>query len=89
MMANEYENQSICIAIQDAVDNIRNVSNIANTASGVALSKLLECGEDSSAIIVLNESNKIIANAIDNYERILNISRKNSQKNKSRIFNLK
>lgn len=79
-MGSEYKHQSTCIAIQDAVDNIRNTTNIANTASGVALSKILECGADPSAMVVLEESKKMISNAIENYERIMSISEKNKVK---------
>lgn len=71
-MGNEYNNyidQATSIAIQDAADNIRNVTDISNTASGVALSKLLEGGDKVKCMATIAEANKLIKNAIQNYEK--------------------
>lgn len=76
-MAAEKENyidQLISMAIQDAVDNIRNVTTISNVASSVALSKVLSGGDKITSILALVESEKMIANSIDNYEKIMKIS---------------
>ena len=76
-MAIEQENyvdQSTSMAIQDAVDNIRNVTEVSNTASGVALSKLLAGGDKPTCMLAIEEANKLIANAISNYEKIMEIS---------------
>ncbi|HGZ7315261.1 hypothetical protein [Vibrio owensii] len=76
-MATEQENyvdQSISMAIQDAVDNIRNVTEISNTASGVALSKMLSGGDKATCLQVIEESTKLISNAVSNYERVIKLS---------------
>ncbi|MGN2669832.1 hypothetical protein [Aliivibrio fischeri] len=76
-MGNEYNNyidQATSIAIQDAADNIRNVTDISNTASGVALSKLLEGGDKVKCMATISEANKLIKNAIQNYEKIIRLS---------------
>lgn len=76
-MAAEKENyidQLISMAIQDAVDNIRNVTTISNVASSVALSKILSGGDKTTCLLSLVESEKMIENSIDNYEKIMKIS---------------
>ncbi|MYM59396.1 hypothetical protein GTG28_09170 [Vibrio sp. OCN044] len=78
---NNYIDQATSIAIQDAVDNIRNVTDICNTASGVAMAKLLEGGDKVTCLTTIAESNQLIANAIKNYEKIVSLSIECRQKN--------
>ena len=69
------------MAIQDAVDNIRNTTEISNTASGVALSKILEGGDLATCLLVIEESKKIIDESIINYKKIIDISMSGRKKN--------
>ncbi|GLT18707.1 hypothetical protein GCM10007938_24880 [Vibrio zhanjiangensis] len=78
---NNYIDQATSIAIQDAVDNIRNVTDICNTASGVAMAKLLEGGDKVTCLTTIAESNQLIANAISNYEKIVALSIECRKKN--------
>lgn len=39
--------QSMAMAVQDATDNLRNVSQICTTATGIALARLLETNNES------------------------------------------
>ncbi len=54
--------QSMAIAVQDATDNLRNVSTISTTAQGVAISKLLET-KDSFYSQVLEKAQDMMAQA--------------------------
>ena len=44
--------QSMAIAIQDATDNLRNVSTMTSTAMGVAIAQLLATGESKYAEVI-------------------------------------
>jgi len=58
--------QSSAIAIQDATDNLRNISTITTTAIGVALSQLLATG-DPKYIKVIEEAQKVLAKSTENF----------------------
>ncbi len=50
--ANQSVAQSTAIAVQDAADNLRNLSTITTTAIGVALSQLLATGDKKYADVI-------------------------------------
>lgn len=54
--------QSMAIAVQDATDNLRNASTIANTAMGVALAQFLATNDERYFTAIV-EANKIITNS--------------------------
>ncbi len=61
--------QSTAIAVQDAADNLRNVSTITTTAISVALAQLLATGDKKYADVIDN-AQKAMANTIENYAQI-------------------
>ena len=67
--------QSSAIAIQDATDNLRNLSTITTTAIGVALSQLLATG-DPKYIKVIEEAQKVLAKATENFADVVKKSSK-------------
>jgi len=58
--------QSSAIAIQDATDNLRNLSTITTTAIGVALSQLLATGDPKYAIVI-EEAQKVMVKGTENF----------------------
>lgn len=54
--------QSTAIAVQDATDNLRNISTISSTAIGVALAKLIETKDPKYAEVIV-EAQKALTNA--------------------------
>jgi len=61
--------QSTAIAVQDAADNLRNVSIMSTTAAGVAMAQLLATGE-SKYKDVITEANNMVSDAADNFSKI-------------------
>lgn len=61
--------QSAAIAIQDATDNLRNLSTITTTAIGVALAQLLATG-DPKYSKVIEEAQKVMVNGAENFASI-------------------
>jgi len=61
--------QSTAIAIQDASDNLRNLSTITTTAIGVALSQLLATG-DPKYSKVIEEAQKVMVKGAESYADI-------------------
>lgn len=61
--------QSTAMAIQDATDNLRNLSTITTTAIGVALSKLLATGEPKY-VKVIEEAQKVMTKGAENFADI-------------------
>lgn len=61
--------QSSAIAIQDAADNLRNLSTITTTAIGVALAQLLATG-DPKYSKVIEEAQKVMAKGTENYAKV-------------------
>jgi hypothetical protein len=65
--------QSAALALQDAVDSLRNVSLLADTAAGVALSQLLATGDERYATI-LTATQQMKASAADAFGRISTVA---------------
>ena len=61
--------QSTAIAIQDATDNLRNISTISSTALGVAMAQFLET-KDPSYIQAMELANKMSLEAASNFQTI-------------------
>lgn len=61
--------QSSSIAVQDATDNLRNLSTITSTAIGVALAQLLATGEPKY-IDVITESQKALTSATEHFTTV-------------------
>ena len=61
--------QSTAIAVQDAADNLRNVSTITTTAISVALAQLLATG-DKKYVDVIDTAQKAMSNTIENYAQV-------------------
>ena len=61
--------QSVAIAVQDATDNLRNLSTISTTAQGVAMAQLLET-KDPFYAQVLEQAQKMVADAADTFRTI-------------------
>ncbi len=60
--------QSAAIAIQDAVDALRNVSTISTTASGVVIAQMLAGDESNSKMLTTLET--LMKNSIDDFGKI-------------------
>lgn len=61
--------QSTAIAVQDAADNLRNMSIISTTAAGVAMAQLLATG-DSKYADAIDTANKLVTNAVTNFSTV-------------------
>ena len=61
--------QSSAIAIQDATDNLRNLSTITTTAIGVALAQLLATGDEKYAKVI-EEAQKVMSKGTENYAKV-------------------
>ncbi len=61
--------QSTAIAVQDAADNLRNLSTITTTAIGVALSQLLATG-DPKYSKVIEEAQKVMVKGTENFASV-------------------
>lgn len=61
--------QSAAIAVQDATDNLRNLSTISTTAIGVALAQLLATG-DSKYADVIKEAQKVLTEGVETFEKV-------------------
>ena len=61
--------QSTSIAVQDATDNLRNVSTITTTTISVALAQLLATG-DEKYIKVINTAQTAMENTIKNFATV-------------------
>jgi precorrin-6B methylase 1 len=61
--------QSAAIAVQDAADALRNMSGIAATASGVALSQYLATG-DPHFLEVLTQARAMMDKAIEDFSAV-------------------
>ena len=61
--------QTAAIAIQDAADNLRNISTIATTATGVAMAEYLATGQpDMQAFLAITKT--MMANATADFAAI-------------------
>lgn len=61
--------QSTAIAIQDATDNLRNLSTITTTAIGVALSQLLATGEPKYSKVI-EEAQNVMKKGVENFASV-------------------
>ncbi|SFD51584.1 hypothetical protein [Pseudoalteromonas denitrificans] len=61
--------QSTAIAVQDAADNLRNLSTITTTAIGVALSQLLATG-DPKYSKVIEEAQKVMEKGTEHFASV-------------------
>ncbi|UAA37891.1 hypothetical protein KIH87_14485 [Paraneptunicella aestuarii] len=61
--------QSTAIAIQDASDNLRNLSTITTTTIGIALAKLLATG-DTKYATVIEEAQKVLTKGAESFADI-------------------
>jgi hypothetical protein len=61
--------QTAAIAVQDATDNLRNVSTISTTALAVAMSQLLATG-DSHYVDAIGIAQKIVKSATEDFKTI-------------------
>lgn len=61
--------QSTSIAVEDAAENLRNISTITSTAMGVALAKLLATG-DPKYSKVIKEAQQILENATEHFATV-------------------
>ncbi|KZN34738.1 hypothetical protein [Pseudoalteromonas luteoviolacea] len=61
--------QSTSMAVQDATDNLRNLSTITTTAIGVALSQLLATG-DPKYVKVIEEAQKAMTKGTENFSDV-------------------
>lgn len=61
--------QSVALAIQDATDNLRNMSTIGATAMGVALAHYMETGKDEHKQ-ALEAAKGIVNTAVDTFRDI-------------------
>lgn len=62
--------QSTAIAIQDAADNLRNISTISATAMGVAMAEMLATGDVAKYSPIITEANKMISDSATNFKTI-------------------
>jgi hypothetical protein len=62
--------QSTAIAVQDATDNLRNVSLISSTAFGVALSQMLATGDAKPYAEVIGQAERIMKDAVTSFQTI-------------------
>jgi|TARA_B110000240_G_C13350136_1_gene389383 hypothetical protein len=67
--------QSSAIAIQDATDNLRNLSTITTTAIGVALAQLLAT-KDSKYAEIIEEAQKVMEKGTKNFAEVGKVSAK-------------
>ena len=63
--------QSTAIAVQDAADNLRNMSIISTTASGVAMSQILATGDPEGVYTkAITTANTLVTEAAANFAEI-------------------
>lgn len=62
--------QSAALAVQDATDNLRNLSTVSSTAIGVAMSQLMSTGDLKTWIPVITAAQQIVQQCTSDFERI-------------------
>ncbi len=68
-----YVTQAAAIAIQDAVENLRNINSITSTILGVAMAQVLDNPAESNRYQpVLDMANKIAEDAARNFHTVTN-----------------
>lgn len=61
--------QSTAIAVQDATDNLRNLSTVTTTTMGVALAQLLATGDPKYAMVI-QEAQKVLTKSTEDFASI-------------------
>jgi len=64
--------QSSAIAVQDATDNLRNISTMSATAMGVAIAQMLATGDVATYSPIIQQANTMITNSASNFQLIGN-----------------
>lgn len=64
--------QSSAMAIQDATDNLRNISTMSATAMGVAIAQMLATGDVATYTPIITQANTMITNSAENFKTIGN-----------------
>ena len=62
--------QSAAMAIQDATDNLRNLSTLSSTAIGVAMSQLMSTGDAKTWGPVITAAQKIVSQGAADFQQI-------------------
>jgi len=62
--------QSSAIAVQDATDNLRNITTLSTTAMGVAISQMLATGEVDKYAPIIAQASDMIKNSTSNFKTI-------------------
>ena len=62
--------QTTAIAIQDAADNLRNISTMGATAMGVAMAEMLAKGKVEPYKDIIQEATKMIEDSANNFKTI-------------------
>ena len=62
--------QSSAIAVQDATDNLRNVSTMATTAMGVAMAQMLATGDVATYTSIIQAANDMMTNSTTHFATV-------------------
>ncbi len=62
--------QATAMAVQDAVDHLRNVSTVAGTAIGVALAEFLETGEQNAFDTAVEAATSTVRAATNTFSEV-------------------
>lgn len=62
--------QAAAMAVQDATDNLRNISTVSSTAIAVALSQLMSSGDTKTWLPVIDAAQRLITVGTDDFARI-------------------
>ncbi len=62
--------QSAAIAVQDATDNLRNISTVSSTAIGVAMSQLMSSGDFKTWAPVILAAQELVKQSATDFQQI-------------------
>jgi hypothetical protein len=62
--------QATAMAIQDATDNLRNVSTMSTTAIGVAMTQLISSGDSATWTDVIRLAQNLVKSSADDFKNI-------------------
>jgi hypothetical protein len=62
--------QATAMAIQDATDNLRNVSTMSTTAIGVAMTQLISSGDTATWTDVIRLAQNLVKSSADDFKNI-------------------
>jgi hypothetical protein len=65
-----YVAQATAMAIQDATDNLRNVSTMSTTAIGVAMTQLMSSGDTTTWSDVIKLAQGLVKSSAEDFEKI-------------------